>query len=206
MSWSRWAYPALLRWLKSPPIGVSSEHPWLVNLVVEQEMPPVLRILFYTFLRIKEFVLISHPLSLVLARRLIKGKMWNRAIRGRTDVTHLVKVESGSVWGSGVCVDGEVMHLVLIIHAIAEPRRSMPGIRGYAGVVGHQRKGACHRAGIPGIPGFIDRDVEDAVDGLCECARYEAGRRWSDVHCHRGVLKMHRAGLRAISIGYRCAG
>jgi hypothetical protein len=41
---------------------------------------------------------------------------------------------------------------------------------------------------------------------LCECARYEAGRRWSDVECLDVVLKMHRAGLRAISIGYQRAG
>jgi hypothetical protein len=40
---------------------------------------------------------------------------------------------------------------------------------------------------------------------LCERVRYLAGRRWSDVECLYGVLKMHRAALRAISIGYRRA-
>ena len=64
----------------------------------------------------------------------------------------------------------------------------MPGIRGDAGVIGYQRKGACHCAGIPLIPGIIDRDVEDAVGGLCERARYQAGWRWSDMHLHDGVL------------------
>ena len=85
-------------------------------------------------------------------------------------MTHLVKVDSGRVWGSGVRVQGEVRHHVLIVNAIAEPRRSMPGIRGYGGVVGHQYKGAGHRAGIPDISGLIDRDVDDAVEGLCDRA------------------------------------
>jgi len=107
----------------------------------------------------------------VLARRLVKDERWIRAIRARTEMKRLVKVESGSIWGSGVCVDGEVHHLVLIIITIAEPRRSMPGIRGYAGVVGHQHKGAGHRAGIPDIPGLINNDVENAVEGLCDRAR-----------------------------------
>jgi hypothetical protein len=140
-----------------------------MNLVVEQEMPPVLRILFYP----SKFgtTHISRPPSLMLARRLVKDERWIRATRACAKVKGLVKVESGSVWGSGVCVDGEVMHLVLIIHAIAEPRRSMPGIRGYAGVVRHQHKGAGHRAGIPEIPGLINNDVENAVEGLCNRAR-----------------------------------
>lgn len=148
---------------------------------------------------------VAYALSPWSARRLVKDERWIR-VRAHTEVTHLVKVESGSVWGRGVCVDDEVHHHVLIIEAIAEPRRGMPGIRGDAGVVGHQRKGACHRGGIPGIPGLIDRDVEDAVGGLCDRARYQAGWRWSDVEYHGGVLKMHRAMQRAVSIGRRYAG
>jgi hypothetical protein len=149
---------------------------------------------------------VAYALSPWSACRIVKDERWIRATRARTEMECLVKVESGSVRGSGVCVDSEMAHLILIIKAIAEPRRGMPGIRGDAGVVGHQRKGACHRGGIPGIPGLIDRDVEDAVDGLCDRARYQAGRRWSDVECHGGVLKMHRAMQRAVSIGRRYAG
>jgi hypothetical protein len=70
-----------------------------------------------------------------------------------------------------VCVEGKVRHPVPVINAIAEPRRSMPGIRGYGGVVGHQHKGTGHRAGIPDISGLINRDVDDAVEGLCDRAR-----------------------------------
>ncbi len=114
---------------------------------------------------------VSHPLSPGLARRIVKEDRWIRAIRAHAEVKCLVKVERGSVWGSGVCVDSEVRHKVLIINTIAEPRRSMPGIRGYARVVGHQHKGAGHRAGIPPIPSFIDNDVKDAVEGLCDRAR-----------------------------------
>lgn len=110
-------------------------------------------------------------LSLVLARRLVKEERWIRAIRARAEVKRLVIVESGSIWGSSVCIDSEVHHRVLIIEAIAEPAHDMPGIRGYAGVVGHQHKGASYRAGIPLIPGLINRDVEDAVEGLCDRAR-----------------------------------
>lgn len=111
-----------------------------------------------------------------------------------------MKVDSGRVWGSGVCVEGEVRYHVLIIKAIAEPRRSMPGIRGYARVVGHQHKGTGHRAGIPLIPGLIDRDVHNAVEGLCDRARDLTGRRWSNVEGREGVLKSHRAAQRAISV------
>jgi len=142
----------------------------------------------------------------VLARRLVKDERWIRAARVCTEVKRLVKVESRSIWGSGVRIDSEVFHLVLIIITIAKPRRSMPGIRGYAGVVGHQHKGAGHRAGSLEIPGLIDSDVEDAVEGLCDRARYEAGWRWPDVECRDFALKMHCAGLRAISLSYRCAG
>ena len=81
----------------------------------------------------------------------------------------------------------------------------MPGIRGYAGVVGHQHKGAGHRAGSLEIPGLIDRDVEDAVEGLCDRTGWVAGRR-RDGECHDFVLKIHCAGLRAISLSYRRAG
>ena len=97
-------------------------------------------------------------------------------------------------------------HLVLIIKDIAEPSHGMPGIRGDAGVVGHQHKGAGHRAGIPLIPGLIDNDVENAVEGLCDRAHNLTGRWWSDVECRNGVLKIHRAALRAISVSYRRAG
>ena len=146
-----------------------------------------------------------HPLSLVLASRLVKDERWIRAVRACAKVKGLVKVESGSIRGSGVRVDGEVHHFVLIIKTISEPHSSMSSIRGYTVVIGHQHKGAGHRAGIPAIPGFIYSDVEDAIEGLCDRTRNEAGRRWSDGDCLDGVLKMHRAGLRAISLSYRCA-
>ena len=113
---------------------------------------------------------VAYALSPWSARRIVEEDGRIRAIRAHTEMKHHVKVESGSVWGSGVCVEGEVHHKVLIIKAIAEPRRSMPGIRGDAGDVGHQGKGAGHRAGIPLIPGLINNDVEDAVEGLCDRA------------------------------------
>jgi hypothetical protein len=149
---------------------------------------------------------VAYALSPWSARRIVEGERWIRATRAHTEVKRHVKVERGSVWGSGMRVDDAVHHKVLIIKAIAEPRRSMPGIRGDAGVVGHQRKGACHRAGIPLIPGLIDRDVEDAVERLRDRARYHAGRWRPDVKRRDGILKGHRAMQRAVSIGRRCAG
>lgn len=142
----------------------------------------------------------------MLARRVVKEERWIRAARAYTEVKRLVKVESGSIWGSGVSIDSEVCHPVLIINTIAEPRRKMPGIRGYAGVIGHQHKGTGHRAGIPEISGLIDGNMDDAVEGLCDRACYEAGWRWPDVECCDFVLKSHCAGLRTISLSYRRAG
>ena len=149
---------------------------------------------------------VAYAINSWSARRLVEDEGWVRVVCAQTHMKRFVKVESRSVWGRGVCVDDEVHHHVLIIKAIAEPRRSMPGIRGDAGVVGHQRKGAGHRAGIPGIPGFIDRDMGDAVEGLRDRARYHAGRWRPDVKRRDGILKGHRAMQRAVSLGRRCAG
>jgi len=150
---------------------------------------------------------VSHTLSLVLACRIVKDERWIRATRARTEMECLVKVESGSVRGSGVCVDSGMAHLILIIKAIAEPRRSMPGIRGYAGVVRHQHKGTSHCASIPSFISVLSNcDVEDAVKGLGNRARYHAGRWRPDVKRRDGVMKIHRAGLRTISLSYWRAG
>lgn len=150
---------------------------------------------------------VAYALSLVLTCRIVKDERWIRATRARTEMECLVKVESGSVRGRGVCVDSEMAHLILIIKAIAEPRRSMPGIRGYAGVVRHQHKGTSHCASIPSFISVLSNcDVEDAVKGLGNRARYHAGRWRPDVKRRDGVMKIHRAGLRTISLSYWRAG
>ena len=64
---------------------------------------------------------VAYALSPWSARRIVEEERWIRAIRAHTEVKCLVKVERGGVWGSGVCVDSEVHHKVLIVKAIAEP-------------------------------------------------------------------------------------